>query len=163
MQIKSHLKMYDVHIGEDLNFLKKLNQIQNVQFVIDSNVYEQYEQEFYEISKEKIILIDALEQNKVIDTALKICEKIAEIPAKRNAVLISVGGGIIQDITGFVANIMYRGIRWIYVPTTLLSACDSCIGGKTSLNYKRFKNLPQLFKMQSKLPFKGRYFVDFCL
>ncbi len=158
MQIKSHLKMYDVHIGEDLNFLKKLNQIQNVQFVIDSNVYEQYEQEFYEISKEKIILIDALEQNKVIDTALKICEKIAEIPAKRNAVLISVGGGIIQDITGFVANIMYRGIRWIYVPTTLLSACDSCIGGKTSLNYKRFKNLLGTFYPPDEIYISSKWF-----
>lgn len=46
-----------------------------------------------------------------------------------------------QDVTGFVANILYRGVHWTFYPTTLLAACDSCIGGKTSLNYKKFKNL----------------------
>ena len=85
--------------------------------------------------------MEATEENKRLDTALAICEKITEIPAKRNATLVSIGGGIIQDITGFVANITYRGINWVFVPTTLLAACDSCIGGKTSLNYKKFKNL----------------------
>lgn len=63
------------------------------------------------------------------------------IPAKRNVKLISFGGGIVQDVTGFVANILYRGISWTFFPTTLLAACDSCIGGKTSLNYKNYKNL----------------------
>ena len=66
---------------------------------------------------------------------------MTEIPAKRNAHLVSIGGGIVQDITGFVANILYRGIYWTFVPTTLLASCDSCIGGKTSLNYKKYKNL----------------------
>lgn len=66
---------------------------------------------------------------------------MTEIPAKRNAHLISIGGGIIQDITGFVANVLYRGIFWTFIPTTLLASCDSCIGGKTSLNYKKYKNL----------------------
>ena len=88
-----------------------------------------------------MFVVEATEKNKVVDTALDICERITEIPAKRNATLISIGGGIIQDITGFVANVTYRGINWIFVPTTLLAACDSCIGGKTSLNYKKYKNL----------------------
>ena len=61
--------------------------------------------------------------------------------AKRNTHLVSVGGGIVQDITGFVANCLYRGIKWTFYPSTLLAACDSCIGGKSSLNYKGFKNL----------------------
>jgi 3-dehydroquinate synthase len=63
------------------------------------------------------------------------------IHAKRNARIVSVGGGIVQDITGFTANILYRGISWTFIPTTLLAASDSCIGGKTSLNYRKFKNL----------------------
>ncbi len=86
-------------------------------------------------------MLEANEENKVISTVLSICEKIMEMPSKRNTVLLSIGGGIIQDITGFVANVIYRGIRWIFIPTTLLAACDSCIGGKTSLNYKTYKNL----------------------
>jgi len=44
-------------------------------------------------------------------------------------------------VTGVVANLLYRGIKWEFYPTTLLAACDSCIGGKTSLNYKGYKNL----------------------
>ena len=66
---------------------------------------------------------------------------MTKLAAKRNIHLVSVGGGITQDITGIVANLLYRGIRWTFVPTTLLASCDSCIGGKTSLNYKNYKNL----------------------
>ena len=93
------------------------------------------------LPKEQLYILEATEENKRIETALEICEIMTNIPAKRNARLISFGGGIVQDVTGFVANILYRGIHWTFFPTTLLAACDSCIGGKTSLNYKKFKNL----------------------
>lgn len=141
MKIHSNLKKYEVIIEDNMNFLDKLCHIDNAQFVIDKKVHDLYKDCFEIIPKERLLLIEANEQNKVIGTALGICEKITEIPAKRNAVLVSIGGGITQDITGFVANIMYRGIKWIFIPTTLLAACDSCIGGKTSLNYKKYKNL----------------------
>lgn len=141
MQVKSCLKTYEVHFENNFKFIQNLIKIENAQFVIDDNVYRLYKSVFETIADDRLIIINAVEQNKVIDTALQICERLTEIPAKRNATLISVGGGIIQDITGFVANITYRGINWIFVPTTLLAACDSCIGGKTSLNYKSYKNL----------------------
>lgn len=141
MKIASRLKDYDVILENDLTFLQNLVKKENAQFVIDQKVYCLYQEALRDIPQDRLMLVEATEEHKVIETALEICEKITEIPAKRNAVLISVGGGIIQDITGFVANITYRGIHWIFVPTTLLAACDSCIGGKTSLNYKRYKNL----------------------
>ena len=141
MKIKSSFKEYEVIIEKDLAFLNDLQKIENVQFVVDKKVYELYENLFSDINRERLYLIEATEQNKVVDTALDICERMTEIPAKRNAVLISIGGGIVQDITGFVANILYRGVKWIFIPTTLLASCDSCIGGKTSLNYKKYKNL----------------------
>jgi len=72
-------------------------------------------------------------------------DRLVDLPAKRNLTLISIGGGILQDITGFVASTLYRGINWIYVPTTLLAQADSCVGGKTSLNYKSYKNLVGTF------------------
>lgn len=141
MKIQSGLKEYEVIIKKDGTFWDELYNIPNVFYVIDQHVYDLYGELFSRMPKEYLCLIEATEEKKVIETALAICERITTIPAKRNVTLISVGGGIIQDITGFVANIMYRGIHWIFVPTTLLAACDSCIGGKTSLNYKRFKNL----------------------
>ncbi|MEK7129894.1 MAG: 3-dehydroquinate synthase, partial [Patescibacteria group bacterium] len=60
---------------------------------------------------------------------------------KRNLTIISFGGGANQDIVGFVASTLYRGINWIYVPTTLLAMADSAIGLKTSLNFKNYKNV----------------------
>ncbi len=141
MIIRSKFKDYKVIMEDHIDFLQKLAQYENAQYVVDKKVYEIYRDYLEMIPEQRLILIEAKEENKVIDTALDICEKMTEIPAKRNAVLISIGGGIIQDITGFVANILYRGITWIFVPTTLLASCDSCIGGKTSLNYKKYKNL----------------------
>lgn len=141
MIIKSRFKDYNVNIESDLSFMKALTCRENAEYVIDRKVYDLYTEHFKDIPKDRLYLIDALEENKNIDTALAICEKMTEIPAKRNSNLISVGGGIVQDITGFVANVLYRGINWTFVPTTLLAGCDSCIGGKTSLNYNKFKNL----------------------
>ncbi len=168
MFVKSKFKDYEVVFENDIHFFSELIQTKDAEFVVDKKVYELYEAQLSAIPKESLVLIEASEENKIIDTALNICEKITAIPAKRNATLISIGGGIIQDITGFVANIMYRGIHWIFVPTTLLAACDSCIGGKTSLNYKKFKNLlgtfyppdkihicPQMFQTLSDRDFKS--------
>lgn len=142
MIIESSTKTYKVNIEKDFSFLEQYIKEQNRLFVIDKKVYELYKDMlFCELKDEDIFLIDAIEDNKRIETALDVCEVMTKIPAKRNAHLISIGGGIIQDITGFAANVLYRGINWTFVPTTLLAACDSCIGGKTSLNYKQYKNL----------------------
>lgn len=141
MIIHSKFKDYEVHMESDLDFLRELTKTPNAEFVIDEKVYRLYREYFEGIPGTRLFLVEATEEHKVIETALDICEKMTEIPAKRNAHLVSVGGGIIQDITGFVANILYRGIPWTFVPTTLLASCDSCIGGKTSLNYKKYKNL----------------------
>lgn len=141
MKIQSKLKEYEIVIEKNEAFFDKLSVISNAFYVIDRNVYELYQGLFHRIPKKNLYLLEATEENKIIETALEICERITEIPGKRNATLVSVGGGVIQDITGFAANVIYRGIHWVFVPTTLLAACDSCIGGKTSLNYKKFKNL----------------------
>lgn len=142
MIIQSSIKPYCVDLFDDFTFLDSLVELPNKLIVIDRNVYHLYEKMlFANIPKEDIYILDAVEENKTIETALSICERITDIPAKKNANLISIGGGIVQDITGFTANILYRGIQWHFVPTTLLAQGDSCIGGKTSLNYHRHKNL----------------------
>ncbi|RGC73777.1 3-dehydroquinate synthase [Lachnospiraceae bacterium AM23-2LB] len=158
MIIKSKFKNYEVAIEENLFFLSSLIKLENTQYVIDKNVFDLYSDYFQEIPKNRLMIIEALEEHKIIDTALDICEKMTEIPAKRNATLVSIGGGIIQDLTGFVANILYRGIHWIFVPTTLLASCDSCIGGKTSLNYKKYKNLLGTFYPPDKIYICAKFF-----
>ena len=81
------------------------------------------------------------EEKKNIAMVQELYDRLIEKSAKRNMTLISIGGGIVQDVTGFLASTLYRGIKWVFVPTTLLAQADSCIGGKTSLNYKAYKNL----------------------
>lgn len=153
MQIKSALKDYEIEFWrEGKSLIEELVKIPNSFWVIDQKVYDLYKKEMFGILDEsKLFTFDALETNKCLDTALEICEKMTDLPGKRNATLISVGGGITQDITGFAANILYRGIHWIFIPTTLLAACDSCIGGKTSLNYKSYKNLLGTFFPPEKI------------
>ena len=142
MIIKSSTKDYEVNIYRDFAKAKEIGIDKNTFVVVDKLLYGLYQEEmFSSIPKEQLYILEATEENKRIETALEICEIMTNIPAKRNARLISFGGGIVQDVTGFVANILYRGIHWTFFPTTLLAACDSCIGGKTSLNYKKFKNL----------------------
>ncbi len=158
--IRSHFKDYNVHFENDPGFIDKLKETQNALFVIDKTVYELYKDRFAGIPENRLFILDATEENKTIDTALKICEMITDIPAKRNANLISLGGGIVQDVTGFVANITYRGINWIFVPTTLLAACDSCIGSKTSLNYHKFKNLLGTFYPPDELHICPEFFMS---
>ena len=70
---------------------------------------------------------------------------------KRNYKLVAIGGGIVQDITGFVSSILFRGVEWVFFPTTLLAQADSCIGSKTSINFMEAKNLVGTFYPPSKI------------
>lgn len=142
MKVVSKFKEYQVNIVKDFSFIENILFDEKTYVVVDKLVHGLYRDRlFSRIPEQRLYLVEAVEENKTVETALDICEQMTSIPARRNARLISFGGGIVQDITGFVANILYRGIHWTFIPTTLLAACDSCIGGKTSLNYKSFKNL----------------------
>ena len=141
MEIISRFKNYNVNFVNSLARLNELAKSQETFFVFDAKVYGLYKSQLPSIDAERLFLLDAVEEKKNMDTVLAICEQMTNMSAKRNTHLVSVGGGIVQDITGFVASSLYRGIRWAFYPSTLLSACDSCIGGKSSLNYKGFKNL----------------------
>lgn len=159
MIIKSHMKDYSAIIEPDFSFFSELKTRKNSLWVIDRVVYDLYKGKLFDdVDESRLFLMDAVEENKTMDTVLMICEKFTALSAKRNALLISVGGGIVQDVTGFVANILYRGIHWVFVPTTLLACCDSCIGSKTSLNYKQFKNLLGTFYPPDELHICADFF-----
>lgn len=89
--------------------------------------------------------VEAIEDNKGIDTVLKICDWLLERKANRGSHLYVVGGGIIQDLGAFSGYMYKRGIPWTLVPTTLLSQADSGLGGKTAVNYGKSKNVLGLF------------------
>ncbi|MCM1501289.1 MAG: 3-dehydroquinate synthase [Bacteroidales bacterium] len=88
-----------------------------------------------------IYMLDATEEFKTMDTVLAICSWMMECGADRNAFVLAVGGGITTDMAGFAASIYKRGIRFAYVPTTLLAQVDAAVGGKTGVNLDRYKNM----------------------
>lgn len=159
MEIVSSKKKYNVNMHLTFDFFVDIKKMKDSFYIIDKNVYGLYRNRlFSDIKQDNVYIVYAVEENKTIDTALSICEKLTELKSKRNTVIISIGGGIVQDITGFVSDILYRGIRWIFIPTTLLAACDSCIGGKTSLNYKKFKNLLGTFNPPDTIHVAPQFF-----
>jgi len=149
MKIKSRIRDYQVKFESKFDFVPYISDSNF--FVVDKKIYELYKDSFTGVDKSRLFVFDAEESNKNVDSVLKICECFTKISAKKNAGLISIGGGITQDVTGFAANILYRGIKWVYFPTTLLAACDSCIGSKTSLNFKEYKNLLGTFFPPSEI------------
>ena len=89
----------------------------------------------------KYLALEAVETSKSLDAMTDVVVKLRELGLNRQSHLMVVGGGIIQDIGAFVAAIYMRGVTWSYAPTTLLGMADSCIGGKSSINVGKYKNL----------------------
>ncbi|MCC8174062.1 MAG: 3-dehydroquinate synthase [Odoribacter sp.] len=92
------------------------------------------------VKKENIIIIEGGENNKTISTAEKIWNVLSTQGAKRNSVLINVGGGLVTDVGGFAASCFKRGTKCINIPTTLLAQVDASVGGKTGVNFNGLKN-----------------------
>lgn len=89
----------------------------------------------------KVHQIEALEANKSLEAAPALVQQLADGGIRRDHLLVAVGGGILQDMTCFVASILFRGMDWAFLPTTLLAQADSCIGSKSSINAGQVKNL----------------------
>lgn len=150
--IKSRIRNFDVEFVDDFSFVDELLNIKNYIVIVGQTVYKHYKNKiFTRFPKERLIVIKLDEQRKTLDTVMKIYKKLLPLTAKKNLTLISFGGGINQDVTGFVASTLYRGINWIYVPTTLLAMADSAIGLKTSLNHESYKNVLGTFYPPSKI------------
>lgn len=139
--VKSNIHDYEVHFIDDVkstlaNELKKGDFI-----IIDNKVKALYPEWFEEaLANFKHIGIDATEPQKSYQEVEPVINKLIEKGFRKNHRLIAVGGGITQDVTAFIASILYRGVQWYFFPTTLLAQGDSCIGSKTSINFGKFKN-----------------------
>ena len=90
--------------------------------------------------KPQLIKMSSGEENKNIDSCIKIWKSLIDFKADRKCLLINLGGGVITDIGGFSANTFNRGIDFVNVPTTLLSIVDASVGGKTGINFQSIKN-----------------------
>lgn len=111
-------------------------------FLVDSNIARLYARPLAPVlSNPNTLIIDATEENKSIEQIIPVIECLVENKVRRGQVLVAIGGGIIQDITCFIASTLLRGVEWRFVPTTLLAQADSCIGSKSSINLGSYKNI----------------------
>ena len=137
-------------IGEAAASLKLENR--KVCIAADSQVAELYLDQVmsrYEALAKTVVsfVFPAGEQNKTLDTVRDLYEFLIKQSFDRNDVLVALGGGVTGDLTGFAAATYLRGIRFIQMPTTLLSQVDSSIGGKTGVDFAAYKNMVGAFYM----------------
>ena len=119
----------------------KIYRTSKVAIIIDNKVNSIYADWFKNtLDKFNYIGIDATEPQKSYQEVEPVINSLIEKGFRKNHRLIAIGGGITQDVTAFIASILYRGVKWSFFPTTLLAQGDSCIGSKTSINFGKFKN-----------------------
>lgn len=146
MKVVSKIKTYEYHMVEQA--LKKKEELfsslvyNRLFYFVDQHFYDLYRKDVNAfIDDDFVLYIDADERNKEYGKLAEYYQALIDARFTRNDMLVTFGGGVLQDLSGFIASTLYRGIKWTYFPTTLLSQADSCIGSKTSINFGDSKNL----------------------
>ena len=148
--VKTNSEKYPIIIGR--NLISNLSQIfkkNSINFkkcllVLDKNIPNRYIKQIskslkrYEVYK---LVYNANEKNKNQKNVIKILDLLLQKNFSRDDCLISIGGGITGDVAGFAASLFKRGLKFVNIPTTLLSQVDSSVGGKTGINTSHGKNL----------------------
>lgn len=150
--------IYPVYVGSDL--YEKLPQmlkpflIKHKVFLLaddGSKLYMRKIQKVFELNKIKTttLVLNSGEQSKSLENTSSIYEWLSSEHADRDDILLGIGGGMVGDISGYVAATYMRGIKFVLIPTTLLSMSDSSIGGKTAIDVNNIKNLVGSFHAPS--------------
>jgi 3-dehydroquinate synthase len=144
-------RSYDICIGDDILSgigprLKHFGISPKTAIISNPTVYRFYGKRIFNSIKKAgfdviTVIIPDGERYKDINTVQKIYGELLRHRLDRKSAIIALGGGVIGDITGFVASTYMRGINYIQIPTTLLAQVDSSVGGKTGVNHKLGKNM----------------------
>ncbi len=127
-----------IHVGGRIGDLSRLIPVEHSVIVTDTRVFELYGHLFPDCP---VIAIGRGEGAKTLDTVRLVYERLAVLEAQRTTMLAGIGGGIVCDVTGFVAATYLRGLRCGLVATTLLAQVDAAVGGKNGVNLGGFKNM----------------------
>jgi 3-dehydroquinate synthase len=131
------------HFDANFSQLEKLVSKENSFIVTDTNVFAKHKKLF---KPWNTIVLKAGEQFKVQQTVDVLIDQLIKMGANRQSILIGVGGGVVTDITGYAASIYMRGIRFGFVPTSLLAMVDAAIGGKNGIDVGVYKNMVGLIR-----------------
>jgi 3-dehydroquinate synthase len=129
-------------VGRNEGDLAALLPTQRAVIITDHNVYRLHGQSFPELP---ILRMRPGEDNKTLDTLAQLARGLMELNADRSWFLLGIGGGIVCDVAGFLASIYMRGVRFGFVPTTLLAQVDASAGGKNGVNLDGYKNMLGVF------------------
>jgi 3-dehydroquinate synthase len=142
IHIKGRAGNSSILIGETLKNLPQYLQAGKTIIITDSNVRDLFREEFPPYD---VIQIGVGEEIKTLRTVETLYERLVKLNADRSTFLVGIGGGVVCDITGFVASTYMRGIRFGYVATTLLAQVDASVGGKNGVNFGGYKNMVGVF------------------
>ena len=138
----------DYYFAGGFALLKDIVKPGDAVLLVDENVFQHFSSKF---KKWRTIVIPPGEKHKVQSTVDKIIGQLIELGADRKTTLIGVGGGVVTDITGYVASVYMRGISFGFVPTTLLAMVDASIGGKNGIDVGVYKNMVGIIRQPSFL------------
>lgn len=146
LEIRSSIGESDIYVGESLaNVTKYLPQNRKIAIITDSAIHSLYGNQFPK--SDLIIEIPRGEANKTLQSLDVIFEQLIEKEFDRTSFILGIGGGIVCDMSGFIATIFMRGIEFGFVSTTLLSQVDASVGGKNGVNFHGYKNLIGTFSL----------------
>lgn len=146
---------YDIVIEDEILFhlsfyIKQLYKGDRIYIITDDVVANLYLERVTKALEEHFfvqsVIIPHGEESKSLSVFSSVCETLLEKDIRRNHLLLALGGGVVGDLTGFVASTLYRGLPYVGVPTSLLSQLDSSIGGKTGIDFYGRKNILGAFK-----------------
>lgn len=135
--VQSALGAYSVEMISHMSSISAIIDSPRTLTFIDKNVQELYP----ELHRDANISVECIESNKTLHKAEELLQRMLDMGVKSNWHVVIIGGGILQDLAGFCCSVYNRGLSYTYVPTTLLAQADSCIGGKTSINFNGKKNV----------------------
>lgn len=132
-----------VYFNSSIRLLKTITENKDCFYLIDENVWITQAKK---LPSKNYIIVKSGEEFKTIETVNQIIKELLQKGANRKSILIGIGGGVVTDITGFVASIYMRGIAFGFVPTSLLSLVDASIGGKNGVDLGFYKNIIGVIK-----------------
>ncbi len=128
----------EIHFASGISHLKKITDQKATVLITDENVYNAHTKRF---KGWNTIVLKPGEEFKIQATVDTIIETLIEMEADRKTTLVGIGGGVITDLTGYVASVYMRGLRFGFIPTSILALVDASIGGKNGIDVGLYKNI----------------------
>jgi 3-dehydroquinate synthase len=137
-QYKFSSKTVDCYFDADFSFLEELVSKDKAVVITDENIASLHADK---LNGWKIIVLKAGEQYKQQATVDNVIDQLIKLQADRESFIIGIGGGVVTDIAGYAASVYMRGVKFAFVPTSILAMVDASIGGKNGVDVGLYKNL----------------------